>query len=184
MKSDEGFGRWLVNDASVLINQADKNGTTALEVASEVGAAWFIKAVLERDSGVFDSAPLAWVKACAKGHISIIRVFIDYYPGKFSDHCIQHQDSPLHHIQLRNITGYEQFLKLPGMKDLINVQDSRGATPLHQAIRNRNILLTETLLNMDKIRYNIKDQENLTARDLLEEACKCKEQPEWVCFLL
>ncbi|XP_057529521.1 uncharacterized protein LOC130808092 isoform X1 [Amaranthus tricolor] len=175
----EEFGRWLVNEASVLINQADKNGTTALEVASEVGAASFVKAVLEKDSGVFNSAPLAWVKACAKGHISVIRVFIDYYPGKFSDHCIQHQDSPLHHIQLRNITAYEQFFELPGMKNLINVQDSQGATPLHQAIRNRNILLTETLLNMDKIRYNIKDQENQTARDLLEEACECKEQPEW-----
>lgn len=76
--------------------------------------------------------------------------------------------------------GYEEFLQIPHMKDLINVQDSQGATPLHKAIQNDNIFLTEALLNLDKIRYNIKDHKNSTAKDLLVQ--KCKEQPSWVCF--
>ncbi|XP_048498494.1 uncharacterized protein LOC104891722 isoform X1 [Beta vulgaris subsp. vulgaris] len=176
--TDKDFVTWLVNEASEFITKPDKNGNTPLDEVSDVGAAWIIQAMLEKDPSAFSKAPLAWIKACKKGHISAIRAFIDNYPGNFKDHCIKHKDSPLHHIQnLSNLTQYEEFLKLPRMKDLINLRDSRGATPLHQAIRNGNIFLTETLLNMDKIMYNIRDHENETARGLLEQ--KCNENQEW-----
>ncbi|KAL2944756.1 Ankyrin repeat-containing protein ITN1 [Bienertia sinuspersici] len=74
--------------------------------------------------------------------------------------------------------AYEEFLKIPYMKDLINVPDFNGATPLHKAIRKRNIL-AEALLNMDNIKYNVKDGKGITARGLLAQLCNDKQQPQW-----
>ncbi|KMT12795.1 hypothetical protein BVRB_4g088890 [Beta vulgaris subsp. vulgaris] len=181
--TDKEFATWLVHEASEFISKQDKSGNTPLDEASDAGAAWIIQAMLEKDPSAFSNAPLAWVKACKKGHISAIRAFIDNCPGKFEDHCIKHKDSPLHHIQknLSNLRESEEFLKIPRMKDLINVEDSRRATPLHQAIRTQNIFLTEALLNMDKIRYNIKDDENETARGLLEQICNEKQEWDQMC---
>ncbi|KMT12793.1 hypothetical protein BVRB_4g088870 [Beta vulgaris subsp. vulgaris] len=179
--TDKDFAIWLVKAASEFITESDKSKIkTPLDEASDVGAAWIIQAMLKNDPSAFTKAPLAWVKACKKGHISTIRAFIDNFPGYFKDHCIKHKDSPLHHIQsLSNLTEYEEFLKIPRMKDLINLRDSQGATPLHQAIRSENIFLTEALLNMDKIMYNIRDDlyPYETARGLLEQ--KCKGNQEW-----
>ncbi|XP_010676023.4 protein ACCELERATED CELL DEATH 6 [Beta vulgaris subsp. vulgaris] len=179
--TDKDFAIWLVKEASEFITESDKSKIkTPLDEASDVGAAWIIQAMLKNDPSAFTKAPLAWVKACKKGHISTIRAFIDNFPGYFKDHCIKHKDSPLHHIQsLSNLTEYEEFLKIPRMKDLINLRDSQGATPLHQAIRSGNIFLTEALLNMDKIMYNIRDDlyPYETARGLLEQ--KCKGNQEW-----
>ncbi|KAL2944785.1 Ankyrin repeat-containing protein ITN1 [Bienertia sinuspersici] len=174
------LGRWLVEEAPEFITEPDISTITPLEVASNAGAAWIIEAMLQKDpSSAFNKVPLAWVGACEKGYVSVIRIFIENCPQKFSDHCIHHQDSPLHHIKLGNLMGYEEFLKVPYMKDLINVQDSNKATPLHKAIRSGNILLAEALLNMDNIKYNIKDDEGNTARDLLAQLCKDKQQPQW-----
>ncbi|KAL2944758.1 Ankyrin repeat-containing protein ITN1 [Bienertia sinuspersici] len=75
--------------------------------------------------------------------------------------------------------AYEEFLKIPCMKDLINVPDFNGATPLHKAIRKQNILLAEALLNMDNIKYNVKDDKGITARGLLAQLCNDKQQPQW-----
>ncbi|KAL2944328.1 hypothetical protein RDABS01_032675 [Bienertia sinuspersici] len=132
-----------------------------LDIACNVGATWIVEAMLEKDlSSIFNNAPLAWIKACKNEYPSVVRVFVDCYPGKFSDHCIQHHVSPLHHIKLRNVMRYEEFLEIPYMKDLINVQDANGATPLHKAIENRNILLAEALLN-DQMCKNIGFDPNL-----------------------
>ncbi|KAL2944724.1 Ankyrin repeat-containing protein ITN1 [Bienertia sinuspersici] len=178
-KADKDLGRWLVEEAPEFITQPDKSGITPLDVACEVGASQIIEAMLEKDPlSTYNKLPLAWVKACEKGHVSVIHAFIDCCPEKFSDHCIQHHDSPLHHIKLRNLMRYEEFLKLPYMNDLINLQDSNGATPLHKAIENRNILLAEALLNMDKIKYKIKDNESRTARIMLAKLSK-EQDKQW-----
>ncbi|KAL2944721.1 Ankyrin repeat-containing protein ITN1, partial [Bienertia sinuspersici] len=178
LKDSSTGQNWLVKEAPEFITQLDSSEMSPLDVACNVGATWIVEAMLEKDlSSIFNNAPLAWIKACENEYPSIVHVFVNCYPGKFSDHCIQHHDSPLHHIKLRNLMRYEEFLEIPYMKDLINLQDANGATPLHKAIENRNILLAEALLNVDKIKYNIKDNENRTARDML--ARLCKEQKQW-----
>ncbi|KAL2944741.1 Ankyrin repeat-containing protein ITN1, partial [Bienertia sinuspersici] len=178
--TDKELGRWLVEEAPEFITEPDINAITPLEVASNVGAAWIIEAMLQKDpSSTFNKVPFAWVGACENGHVSVVRIFIEYCPEKFSDHCILHEDSPLHHIKLRNLMAYEEFLKIPCMKDLINVPDFNGATPLHKAIRKQNILLAEALLNMDNIKYNVKDDKGITARGLLAQLCNDKQQPQW-----
>lgn len=65
-----------------------------------------------------------------------------------------------------------------GIKDLINVQDYQGATPLHKAIRNEDISLAETLLAIDNISYNIKDNQNESALAFL-----CTVNDDWVPML-
>ncbi|KAL2944720.1 hypothetical protein RDABS01_033067 [Bienertia sinuspersici] len=176
--TDKELGKWLVEQEPEFITLPDKEGTTALDLAFNIGATWIIEEMLEKDPlSIFNNTPLAWIKACENGYLSIVRVFVNCYRGRFSDHCIRYNDSPLHHIKLQNLTLYEEFLNIPYMKDLINFQDLSGATPLHKAIRDENILLVEALLNMDKIRYNIKDNENRTAKDLL--AHLCREQRQW-----
>lgn len=90
-------------------------------------------------------------------------------------------DSPWHHIKLSNLKEYEDFVQLPHMKDLVNVRNKQHKTPLHLAIENKDILLTETLLKMDKTMYDIEDQEKKTAIRLLRDLCA--ENSEWVCFL-
>uniref|UniRef100_A0A803L0P8 Uncharacterized protein n=1 Tax=Chenopodium quinoa TaxID=63459 RepID=A0A803L0P8_CHEQI len=72
---------------------------------------------------------------------------------------------------LQQAIEYEELLTFPRMKDLINVQNSQGKTPLHLAVQNRILPLTETLLGMEKIAYNIKDEDQNTPIDLLEQAC-------------
>ncbi|XP_021838293.2 protein ACCELERATED CELL DEATH 6-like [Spinacia oleracea] len=169
---DIEFGTWLVEEAPKFITEKDKNGQSPWDKAYEIGPAWFINAVLIKDPTVFSSTPLVWIKACEKGHVSALQAFVDHNPGKFRDLCIKHKDSPLHHIKLHeSLTEYEKFLKIEHMKDLINLQDSKGATPLHKAIRNGDLLLTESLLNMEKIIYDIEDDEKLSAMDLLAEEC-------------
>ncbi|KAL2944778.1 Ankyrin repeat-containing protein ITN1, partial [Bienertia sinuspersici] len=178
--TNKDLGIWLVEEAPEFITQPDKSGIILLDVACDVGATRIIEEMLEKDPlSTSNKLPLAWVQACEKGHVSVIHAFIDCCPEKFSDHCIQHHDSPLHHIKLRNLMRYEEFLKLPYMKDLINLQDSNGATPLHNAIENQNILLAEALLSMDKIKYNIKDNESRTARIMLAKLCK-EQDKQWV----
>ncbi|KNA07847.1 hypothetical protein SOVF_168040 [Spinacia oleracea] len=169
--TDEKFGTWLVKEVPELITQQDVNGKSAWGKAYEIGPAWFIKVVLDKEPSVFNSAPLVWIKACEQGHVLALCAFIDHNPGEFRDLCIEYKDSPLHHIKLPNLTGYEEFLKITRMKDLINLQDSKGVTPLHKAIRNKDLFLTETLLTMDKIIYNIVDDENVSAIYLLAQEC-------------
>uniref|UniRef100_A0A803KPZ2 Uncharacterized protein n=1 Tax=Chenopodium quinoa TaxID=63459 RepID=A0A803KPZ2_CHEQI len=137
--ADETFGTLLVNEAPEFITQKDNSEQSALDKAYELGSAWFIKAVLGKDSSVFNSEPLAWIKAY-----------------------------------------YEKFLKIPRMKDLINLQDSTGATPLHKAIQNEDLFLTETLLSFDKIIYDIKNDEDNSAIDLLAQKCEDNQQCPWV----
>ncbi|XP_056683705.1 ankyrin repeat-containing protein At5g02620-like [Spinacia oleracea] len=179
--TNEKFGTWLVEEVSEFITQKDVNGQSAWDKAYEIGPAWFIKAVLEKEPSVFNSAPLVWTKACEKGHVLALCAFIDHNPGGFRDLCIEYKDSPLHHIKLPNLTGYENFLKITRMKDLINLQDSKGVTPLHKAIRNKDLFLTETLLTMDKIIYNIEDDENVSAIDLLAQECDNNQTWDRMC---
>ncbi|XP_021753387.1 uncharacterized protein LOC110718790 isoform X2 [Chenopodium quinoa] len=170
--TNEKFGTWLVNAAPEFITQKDNNKQSSWDKAYEIGPAWFIKAVLEKDPSVFNSAPLVWTKACEKGHVNALYAFIEHNPGAFRDLCIGHKDSPLHHIRLPNLTEYEKFIKISHMKDLINIQNDQDETPLHKAIRKGDIFLTETLLNMDKIIYDITDKTNVTAMDLLAHVYK------------
>ncbi|XP_021854272.2 uncharacterized protein [Spinacia oleracea] len=174
---DTKFGTWLVDEAPEFITDKDNNEQSPWDKAYEIGPAWFINAVLKKKPSVFSSAPLVWTKACEKGHVLALSAFVDHNPGKFRDLCIKHKDSPLHHIKLdESLTEYEKFLQIPHMKDLINLQDSKGITPLHKAIRSGDLLLTETLLNMEKIIYDIEDDDNISAMDLL--AAKCDESSE------
>ncbi|XP_021755647.1 ankyrin repeat-containing protein ITN1-like isoform X1 [Chenopodium quinoa] len=175
--TDVSFGTWLVDIAPEFITQKHKNGQSPWDKAFEFGHAWFIKAVLEKDSSVFSREPLAWTKACEKGHVPALCAFIDHNPGAFRDLCIEKKDSPLHHIKLSSLTNYEEFLKIPRMKDLINLQDSQGVTPLHKAIQDDNLFLTETLLSIDKINYDIKDDGDNSAIDLLAQ--KCADNQAW-----
>uniref|UniRef100_A0A803LXY5 Lipid-binding serum glycoprotein C-terminal domain-containing protein n=1 Tax=Chenopodium quinoa TaxID=63459 RepID=A0A803LXY5_CHEQI len=179
--TDVSFGTWLVDIAPEFITQKHKNGQSPWDKAFEFGHAWFIKAVLEKDSSVFSREPLAWTKACEKGHVPALCAFIDHNPGAFRDLCIEKKDSPLHHIKLSSLTNYEEFLKIPRMKDLINLQDSQGVTPLHKAIQDDNLFLTETLLSIDKINYDIKDDGDNSAIDLLAQ--KCADNQAWICGL-
>ena len=54
-----------------------------------------------------------------------------------------------------------------------------GATPLHRAIRRKDINLTEALL-IDGADRTIKDKDGKTVLDLLAEVCKHND--EWVCI--
>ncbi|KAL2944759.1 Cortactin-binding protein 2, partial [Bienertia sinuspersici] len=87
--TNKELGRWLVEEAPEFITESDTNTVTPLEVASNVGAAWIIEAMLQKDpSSTFNKVPFAWVGACENGHVSVVRIFIEYCPEKFSDHCI------------------------------------------------------------------------------------------------
>uniref|UniRef100_A0A803L0P9 Ankyrin repeat protein n=1 Tax=Chenopodium quinoa TaxID=63459 RepID=A0A803L0P9_CHEQI len=89
MKADEKFGTWLVNEAPEFITQKDNNGRSAWDKAYELGIAWFIKAVLKKDSSMFSSELLAWTKACENGHVAAICAFIDHNPRAFRYLCIE-----------------------------------------------------------------------------------------------
>lgn len=67
------------------------------------------------------------------------------------------------------------------LKDLVNFQDSHEETPLHKAIQNENIYLIEMLLNIDKIIFDINDNQNVTVMVLL--AYICKDMEAWIWFL-
>ncbi|XP_021755631.1 protein ACCELERATED CELL DEATH 6-like [Chenopodium quinoa] len=67
------------------------------------------------------------------------------------------------------------------MKDLINLQDSQGVTPLHKTIQDNDLFLTETLLSIDKINYDIKDDEDNSAIDLLVQKCADNQAWEEMC---
>uniref|UniRef100_A0A803LY19 PGG domain-containing protein n=1 Tax=Chenopodium quinoa TaxID=63459 RepID=A0A803LY19_CHEQI len=179
--TDEEFGTWLVNEAPEFITEQDNNKQSPWDTAYETGCAWFIKVVLKKDPFVFNRAPLAWIKACEHGHVSALRTFIDHNPAGFRDLCIKHKNTPLHRMKLSSLTEYEELLTIPRMKDLINVQNSQGKTPLHLAVQNRILPLTETLLGMEKIAYNIKDEDQNTPIDLLEQACIDDSEWEEMC---
>ncbi|XP_021761165.1 uncharacterized protein LOC110725998 [Chenopodium quinoa] len=179
--TDEEFGAWLVDEASELITEQDNNEQSPWDTAYEVGSSWFINVVLKKDPSVFNRAPMTWIKACEKGDVATLCAFINHNPGAFRDLCIEYKDSPLHHIQLTSLTEYEEFLRIPYMKDLINLQDSKGATPLHKALQNHKKLLAETLLNIEKIDCNIKDKDQKSATDLLAKVCNDDNTWEKMC---
>uniref|UniRef100_A0A803LXW7 PGG domain-containing protein n=1 Tax=Chenopodium quinoa TaxID=63459 RepID=A0A803LXW7_CHEQI len=110
MKADEEFGTRLVNEAPEFITEKDNNEQSASDKAYEIGPAWFIKAVLDKDPFVFNSAPLVWTKACEKGHVLAIYAFINHNPGASRDLCIEHKGSPFHHIRLPNLTGSDKII--------------------------------------------------------------------------
>lgn len=61
------------------------------------------------------------------------------------------------------------------LKDLVNFQDSQEETPLHKATQNENIYLIEMLLNIDKLIFDINDNQNVTVMVLLAYICKDME---------
>lgn len=180
--TDKEFWIWLVKELPDLVTEPDKSKNTPLDKAADCGSEWIIQTMLNTTTSAFEKQPFSWIKACEKGHVSVIRAFVEHNPEGFKDLCIKYKDTPMHHIRHDlALTNYEELLNLPRMKDLINIQDLNKATPLHIAIKNQDKCLAETLLNMDKLMYNIKDNEKKTAIDLL--AKEYDDKSDWVYFL-
>ncbi|KAL2924986.1 Ankyrin repeat-containing protein NPR4 [Bienertia sinuspersici] len=79
------LGRWLVEQEPEFITLPDKEGTTALDLAFNIGATWIIEEMLGKDPlSIFNNTPLAWIKACENGHLSIVRVFVNCYRGRYN----------------------------------------------------------------------------------------------------
>jgi len=162
-----------------LIIQRDSMGVTPLDKALAGGMESLVQLMLRIDPSSLKSSPSAWIKACENGHVSVILVFIKHYPN-FKAFCHGRRDTPLHHIKLGSYEEYKEFLVIDKLiKEQKNSQDMDGATPLHRAIRRKDINLTEALL-IDGADRTIKDKDGKTALDLLAKVCKHND--EWVCI--
>ena len=175
----EENGKLIAERWPELINGRDKDGQTPLETASIAGASWLVELILQQDRSWIHETPLAWVHACKGGHLSTILAFADK-SSNFKDLCRFHGDTPLHHIQGVRYKDYKALLDHEFIKEMKNIQNLEGETPLHVAIKRKNIELAEILLKMEEVDLTIKDNSQKTAMDLLEAAYN--EDEKWVRF--
>ncbi|KAL2924973.1 Ankyrin repeat-containing protein BDA1 [Bienertia sinuspersici] len=104
------------------------------------------------------------------------------------DHYLHHQpsavlfrnddDTVLHWLNGFSEKQYEKYLKKKCFAELKNITDSEGATPLHLALRRKDILLAKVLLSDNEVQRSIKDNSDTTAMDLLAKLCDDNE--DWV----
>ncbi|KAJ8448054.1 hypothetical protein Cgig2_028930 [Carnegiea gigantea] len=172
-KCKEESGRLMVERWPHLISEHNQNEKTPLEIASEDGTSWLVESILQKDRSSILRTPKAWVEACRKGHLQTILTFVD--KSTYLRYvCRESHDTPLHHVEFQDYTSYQELLQRPVIQELKNNQDCDGDTPLHKAIEKRNKDLTEILFTMEDIYWNIKNNDQNTALDLLEQDRLCK----------
>lgn len=175
-KCTEENAKLILEGWPLLINKQDDNGKTPLERASEAKANWLVKLILQKErSSILKAPATAWIEPCKKGDLFTILAFAENTYFRYV--CRKQTDTPLHHVKFKDYNKYQELLKCELIRELKNVRDIHGDTPLHKAIKNRNKDLTEILFGMGDIEWNIKNKDGKAAMDLLEEA---SQDPEWV----
>lgn len=154
-------------------------GRTALDEAKEANIPWLVDLLM--NPSLVQKEPFDWITACERSdEIPAVLAFIDNCRD-LQRVCREQNDTPLHHIKLPSYKEYLNFLKIPIIAELKNTTDSEGATPLHIALKRKDMLLAKALLIDDGVERNVEDFHGKTAMHLLAELCK--ENDDWVCYV-
>ncbi|CAO2841962.1 unnamed protein product [Amaranthus hypochondriacus] len=170
----EDTGMQLLGKFWWMINLQDNQGRTALDEARYQNVRWLVN-VLTHPSSI-QKEPFDWIKACDTNQTWALESFINTC-NDLEEVCRRHVDTPLHHIKLKTYDEYRNFLKIPSIKELKNATDKEGATPLHIALKRKDIHFAKALLVDTDVERNIRDNYGYTALGLLVELCK--ENDDW-----
>jgi len=164
---------WWLNNPTYLQNKMplSMRGNTARNWANEL----LSRAIRDPDS--IKKAPFDWIAASRGGHLSALLAYLVHCPD-FIRICLHSNDTPLHHIKLKNSNQYQELLALPIIKEMKNIRDYDEATPLHRALERRDKLLVEALLRIDGVDKSMPDKNGKNAMHLLAELAE--EDQEWV----
>ncbi|XP_074317925.1 protein ACCELERATED CELL DEATH 6-like [Silene latifolia] len=170
----EETGRRLLEKYWWIINLRDDSGKTALDYAKKSNAHWLVK-LLNNPSRI-KKEEFDWLEACKREETFAVLAFVDNCQD-LQKACRQKNDTPLHHIKLPTVKEYVNFLNNPSVAELKNITDHDGATALHRALERKDIDLAKALLLDDEVHRTIKDNDGITAMNLL--ATLCEENEDW-----
>ncbi|KAK9689098.1 hypothetical protein RND81_09G035100 [Saponaria officinalis] len=170
----EGLGKRLLEKFWWMINLANDNKKTALDIAKEKKVLWLVNLLMNPSQ--IQKERFDWIMACKRGDTQAVLAFIDHCPD-LQRACREENDTPLHHIELPTYKDYLDFLKKPSIGEVKNTTDHNGATPLHRALERKDMLLAKALLIDDGVDRDIADHNGVTVMELLAKLCK--ENDEW-----
>ncbi|KAK9689087.1 hypothetical protein RND81_09G034500 [Saponaria officinalis] len=157
-----------------MINLTDDSGKTALDKAKEANVLWLVN--LLTYPSLIKKERFDWVAACQRGETEAVLAFINHCQD-LQRACREENDTPLHHIKLDTYEGYLNLLKIPSIRELKNITDHDGATPLHRVLERKDMLLAKMLLLDDGVERTIIDHKGRTAMDLLVKLYQ--ENADW-----
>lgn len=153
----------------------DDKGKTALDIAKGENIPWLVELLANPSS--IKKEPFDWIAACKRDETWAVLAFINTCQDLQRVYREQ-IDTPLHHIKLKTLNEYFDFLNIPSIAELKNATDAEGATPLHRALERKDMFLAKALLVDTEVERNIKDFNGTTAMDLLAKLCK--QDDNWV----
>ncbi|KAK9689096.1 hypothetical protein RND81_09G035000 [Saponaria officinalis] len=171
-------GKRLLGKYWWMIKLTDDSRKTALDKAKEANVLWLVN--LLTNPSLIRKERFDWVSACKRQETQAVLAFINHCQD-LQRACREENDTPLHHIKLDTYEGYLTLLQDPSIRELKNMTDHDGTTPLHRALERKDMLLAKVLLLDDGVERFIADRNGRTAMDLLAKLCKESDDWEEMC---
>ncbi|XP_074318960.1 protein ACCELERATED CELL DEATH 6-like [Silene latifolia] len=159
-----------------LMNLQDDKKKTALDYAKQKNADWLVN-LLANPSLIKNKQDFDWMEACKKDESEALLAFI-HNCQDLHRVCLKGKDTLLHHVKLPTYEDYQYFLKIPSIAKLKNMTDDQGATPLHCALKRKDMQFAKALLSDNHVNRTVRDHfDETTSMDLLAKLCT--EHADW-----
>ncbi|CAO2815549.1 unnamed protein product [Amaranthus hypochondriacus] len=175
MARNKDILKTLISKFPKFKDSIDEKGRTILSYAAQIGYFDGVKYLIENypdlayQNDEDGSYPIH--KACSSGNIEVVKELYSRLPNN-KDQNLLHiaAQSGQHHI-VKYLLGREEN----GMKELINIKDCDGNTPLHLATLGKHSRVVYALTTNETVDLKALNNQQLTALDLAEK--NYKEEP-------
>ncbi|KAJ3693289.1 hypothetical protein LUZ60_008769 [Juncus effusus] len=148
----------------------DNSGSTPLHHAASANRPDSVKALLEKDTSsayISDFSGLFPVHIAAKlGFLQVIKELLEHCPD--CGELLDGQGRNFLHIAVekKRETVVEWVCKYSNLIEVLNVQDNEGDTPMHLAVKKKNLKVFAVLIGNKNVNLCITNIHGLTPRDL------------------
>ncbi|WJX69880.1 hypothetical protein P8452_54052 [Trifolium repens] len=166
--------RELLNKWPDLTQMIDENGNSALHHACNKGHREIVWILLRRDSNLSlqynNNGYTPLHLAVMNGKVSILNDFVSGSAASF--YYTTREEETAFHLAVRYgcYDALVFLVQIANGTNLLHCQDRYGNTVLHLAVSGGRHKMTDFLINKAKLDINIKNSEDITALDILDQA--------------